>query len=129
MAELTLDRGYIEMLIVQTRALNGKVEAGEEAVGSNLTDDKGPGLLVETPDDLTREEIEAEIGGMSPDEKAELIALMWLGRGDAGIDEWDRLLAEANDRGDTPAESYLLGEPLVADYWAEGLSAFEEAAA
>lgn len=125
MAELTLDRGYIEMLIVQTRALNGKVDAGEEALGSNLTDDEGPGLLLDTPDDLTREELEAEIAGMSPEEKAELVALMWLGRGDGDIAEWDRLLTEANDRGDTPAETHLLGEPLVADYWAEGLAAFE----
>lgn len=126
MAELTLDRGYVEMLIVQTRALNAKVEASEEeAAGSNLTDDEGPGLLLETPDDLSREELEAEIAGMSPEEKAELVALMWLGRGDGEIAEWDRLLAEATDRADTPAESYLLGEPLVADYWAEGLAAFE----
>jgi hypothetical protein len=128
MAELTLDASYVEMLIAQTRALNGKVEATDEAAGSNPTDDDGPGLLIETPDDLTREEIVAEIAGMGADEKAELVALMWLGRGDADLDDWDNLLAEAQERAEGPAEDYLLGEPMVADFWAEGLAEFERRA-
>ena len=50
--------------------------------------------------------------------------LLRLGRGDAGIEEWNKLLSETSETRDRPAVRVLLGEPLVSDYLAEGLSAF-----
>jgi hypothetical protein len=61
---------------------------------------------------------------MSEDEKADLVALMRLGRGDGAIGEWDELRREAADGRNNRTTSYLLGEPLVSDYLAEGLDAF-----
>lgn len=70
---------------------------------------------------MTRREIEAEIRGLSKDEQAELIALMWFGRDDSEAEDWPELLAQAQDRGKVRTATYLLEEPLVADYWDEAL--------
>ena len=51
---------------------------------------------------------------------------MRLGRGDGGIEEWDDLRREAADGRNDRTAAYLLGEPLVSDYLAEGLDAFGE---
>ena len=53
-----------------------------------------------------------------------LVALMRLGRGDGTIEEWDDLRREAAEASNGRTASYLLGEPLISDYLAEGLDAF-----
>lgn len=121
MAEFSLNPNYVEMLGMKIRALMGKEPADEDEGGSNPTDDEGAGLLMEAPGDLTRSEIESEIRGLSREEQAELIALMWFGRDDSDEEEWPELLAQARDRRDVKTSTYLLDEPLVADYWDEAL--------
>jgi hypothetical protein len=56
------------------------------------------------------------------DEKIDLVALMGLGRGDATLDDWADLRAEAEQQHNDRTASYLLGEPLLADFLEEGLS-------
>jgi hypothetical protein len=89
--------------------------------GGNPIDDPLPDTLQDEPGDLTREEFIEEIEGLDADQQAELVALMWLGRGDAEAEEWEGLLKLADERQETSTGSYLLDHPLVADYWAEGL--------
>lgn len=120
MPELTVDPNYVEMLAVKVRGLFGK-EPTDEEDASNAVDDDGADLLHEAPGDLTRAEIEAEIRGLSPEERSELIALMWLGRGDGEEEEWPELLAQAKEAPSNGAVATLLDEPLVADFWDEAL--------
>ena len=96
MANLTIDPDYVRMLVVKVRAIMGK-EANEiPDVGSNFTDDDAPpSAFQEEADDLSREEVVEEIQGLDPRERAELVALMWLGRGDAGPEEWGELVTQA----------------------------------
>ena len=61
---------------------------------------------------------------MSEDEQIDLVALMRLGRGDSTIEEWADLRRETADERGQSTTKYLLGEPLVSDYLAEGLDAF-----
>jgi hypothetical protein len=69
-------------------------------------------------------EITGFINAMTEDEQVDLVALMRLGRGDGTIEEWDDLRREAADGRNRRIASYLLGEPLISDYLAEGLDAF-----
>jgi len=46
---------------------------------------------------------------------------MWLGRDDGDADDWEELVAQAHERRETPTEDYLLDQPLVAEYWLEGM--------
>jgi len=61
---------------------------------------------------------------MSQDEQIDLVALVWLGRGDGTIDDWNELRAEASRAHNKRAASYLLGMPLLADYLEEAISQF-----
>lgn len=62
-----------------------------------------------------------EIRGLSPLQRAELVALLWLGRDEASAEDWDELVAMTVERRETPTETYLLGHPLLAKYWLEGM--------
>jgi len=84
--------------------------------GGNAADDAGPEALQETPGDLNREEILEEFEGLNDDELAELVALMWLGRGDSDAESWEETLQLVRDRQKGDTGEYLLGHPLVADY-------------
>ena len=109
------------MLILKVRAVMAKEETDTPDPGGNPTDDEIPATMQELPDDLSREEVVEEIQGLDPDKQAELVALMWLGRGDGDPQEWQAMVANAVSRREIPTEDYLLGYPLVADYWADGL--------
>ncbi|MFN4262680.1 MAG: DUF3775 domain-containing protein [Thioalkalivibrionaceae bacterium] len=67
--------------------------------------------------------IVAMIDTLDLEQRAELVALMWIGRGDFTAEEWDVAVEEALERGQEHTGAYLIGTPLVADYWREGASA------
>ena len=117
---LTLNPEFLRSLILKLRAVMAQEELVSPDSGSNPTDDEGPATLQDTPDNLTRDEIEAEIEDLEPDQQAELVALMWIGRGDMEPEEWDEALALAAERQDGPTAAYLLKHPHVADHLTEG---------
>lgn len=73
--------------------------------------------------DPSLHELRREIDGMDEDHRHELVALLWVGRGDYEEDEWEEALAAAAERDTGPTSAYLLGDPLVADEIAAGLEA------
>ena len=121
MDELNITPAYLHMLILKARAVMVKEGLVTPDTGGNPTDDEVPDTLQDEPDDLTREELIEELQGLNADQQAELVALMWLGRGDGEPGEWENLLKLANERQEVSTGAYLLDHPLVADYWAEGL--------
>ena len=121
MDELSITPAYVHMLILKARAVMAKEGIVMPETGGNPTDDERPDTLQDQPENLRREELIEEIEGLDPDKQAELVALMWLGRGDGEPGEWENLLKLAEERHEVSTVSYLLDHPLVADYWAEGL--------
>ena len=111
-------------LIEKTREFDVKEGATDPDSGSNGADDNMIDVLEDDGGDPVAREITGFINAMTEDEQIDLIALMRLGRGDGTIEEWDELRREAADGRDRNTASYLLGEPLVSDYLAEGLDAF-----
>ena len=75
--------------------------------------------------DATFEGISTFIGSLNWDEQCQLVALVWLGRGDYTIEEWADALQTANDEHNNRTAEYLLGIPLLPDYLTEGLAAFD----
>jgi hypothetical protein len=120
--EINTDLTFLERLIYQLRAVMAEEEDASPDTGSNPTDDEGGvEMLLDTPDNLTRETVREEIDAMDPQHQDELVALMWLGRGDAEAEDWDDLLLQASERAETPTSHYLLDHPMVAEYLTEGL--------
>jgi hypothetical protein len=124
MPELAISAEKVGFLIEKTREFDVKEGASDPDSGSNAADDKMIDVLADNGDDPVVGEITGFINAMTEDEQIDLVALMRLGRGDGTIDEWEDLRREAADGRNRRTASYLLGEPLVSDYLAEGLNAF-----
>jgi hypothetical protein len=81
----------------------------------------------EAASDPVAGELSGFILAMNEDEQLDLVTLMWLGRGDGDVEEWDDLrarAAEARAEYKAPrreAVTYLLGEPMLGDLLADGM--------
>lgn len=72
----------------------------------------------------TFEELSSFINALKEDERIDLVALMWLGRGDGTLSEWDDLREEADRLHNKRTAAYLLARPNLSDHLEEGLSMF-----
>ena len=120
MDELSLNPKFLQNLILRTRGLLSEDGAPTDDEG-NYVDDKDPSVPRYDVQDLTVAELAGEIEDLEPDQQAELVALMWIGRGDMEPDEWEAAVQLAFDRHAGSTAEYLLSRPHVADHWDEGL--------
>jgi len=111
-------------IIVKARQFEAKDVVADPDSGSNPTDDGVVSVLEDQPDDPVYDELMAFIAGLDEDEQIDLIALTWLGRGDASVEEWDDLRSEAARTRNERTAAYLLGLPLLPEHLQEGLSQF-----
>ena len=81
------------------------------------------GLAEEESENLTEEELRELIDDLNVDEAAELVALVWVGRGDYDAAEWAEAVTAARERGNRRTAKYLLGMPMLGDWLEEGLEA------
>src|SRR5450756_291516 len=58
--------------------------------------------------DTDRSELSGFIRGLNLDEQIDLVALMWLGRGDGDLDNWRDLRSEAERAHNNRTASYLI---------------------
>ena len=124
MAELAISAEKVGFLIEKAREFDVKEGATDPDSGSNGADDDMIDVLEDNGSDPVVREITGFINALTEDEQIDLVALMRLGRGDGTIEEWNELRREAADGSNGRTASYLLGEPLVSDYLAEGLDEF-----
>jgi hypothetical protein len=78
-------------------------------------------ILESRSSDATESELKSFIRSMNSDEKASLVAVMWIGRGTYTAGELAEAMQTASEEATTPTEDYLLGVPLLSDYLEEGL--------
>lgn len=121
MTEFAMDPEFLRTLILKVRAFLASDSSVDPDSGGFEKEDRVPPGESAQFGDLTRAELLEEINGLDNDQKAELVALMWLGRGDGDTEDWDELLDLARERKETRTSKYLLGHPDVADAWVEGL--------
>jgi hypothetical protein len=120
--ELNIDPEKVCFLILEAREVDAKVEPNEPDPGSNPTDDDEREILADYAGDPTLEELRSAIEALDDDETIDLIALVWVGRGDFTRDEWENAQALANDRHRQGSADYLLGIPTLGDLLEEGLA-------
>jgi hypothetical protein len=117
--DIALDK--VCSLIRQARRFDVKEGITDPDSGSNPADDNAIDVLEPTADDPTEAEIRSFLSGLNVDEQANLVALVWLGRGDFEPEEWDAAVSQALERRDTATADYLLGIPNLPDLLDEGL--------
>jgi hypothetical protein len=117
---LTISAKKAFFIIVKAREFDEKVAPSDPDSGSNPSDDKEVDVL-EAGDDATLEELGGALAALNEDEQLDLVALMWLGRGEFGT--FAEARQQAADMTDKHIPSYLIGTPQLGDYLEEGLAA------
>lgn len=92
--ELEIDRGILAQVVLMGREL----ERGER-------------------------ELRPLIERLGRDEQAELVAIMWIGRGAFDAEDWLEARATAISEATTPCADYVLGTPHFTDHIETGLDA------
>ena len=122
--DLSISAEKLCFIIAKAREFDAKDVVTDPDDASNPTDDAMLSVLEDHQDDPVVQEIAAVIHAMSVDEQIDLVTLVWLGRGDGTLDDWNDLRAEAARAHNRRTASYLLGMPLLSDYLEEALSQF-----
>jgi len=122
MLSIPLER--LAFIIAKAREFDAEVPVEPDAAtGSDGPDDDERQVLLDTPDNPTEQELRDAIDGLGPPERQELLALVWLGRGDYDAEGWPEALREARESSIASVTDYLVGTPLLGDYLEEGASA------
>jgi hypothetical protein len=121
MAALPFDDAEIEALVLRFNAVTAKEGTDVSDLGGNASDDEVAATLQETAGDLSRDEIVQEIESMNDERQDALVALFWIGRGDAEPAEWARTKTLARQQHEGPVSRYLLGQPEVGEFLTEGM--------
>ncbi|WP_018953590.1 DUF3775 domain-containing protein [Thioalkalivibrio sulfidiphilus] len=118
---LEMNPDIVCAIIERAREFHAKEEVVITEEPGSPADDWALQVLADHADDLTYQDLKTQIDDLDPEQQVQLVALMWMGRGDYEADEWDTALAEAKDNWTPTTAEYLIATPLVADYLSEGL--------
>ncbi|MBI5263008.1 MAG: DUF3775 domain-containing protein [Bradyrhizobium sp.] len=103
-------------------------QSDSEAAGGGIIGDSGDDDMSYgrggRGEDTDRSELAGFIRDLNVDEQIDLVALMWLGRGDGDLSNWRELRAQAVQAHNKRTASYLIGTPMLADYLEEAMSQF-----
>lgn len=124
MPELRISTDKVCAFIAAARELAGKVPS--TAGDRTTTGDNSKLVTIEDypGDDERRREMIEFVAGLNVEEQSDLLALIWLGRGDYDIAEWDEAVAEAEARIAARDPDYMIGDAALPQYLGDGLEAF-----
>lgn len=95
-----------------------------------ITTDKVAEVIILARDmPRNRAEFDGFISGLRDEEKASLVAIMWIGRDSFDVSEWDEAYDNALREATTPTQDYLRGSPHLSDHLENGLDALGISAA
>jgi len=129
----TLSQTKIEFIISMAREVS---ESSCAIIGEELADNTAPqhysefslaakadtSVSEERGCDSAYQELKSAINSMNEEERSELVALMWLGRGTYGKSEWGAAVKDARDAANDHTAEYLIRAPLFPDYLSEGMA-------
>lgn len=119
---LTISLEKLAFIIEKAREFDAESAPVNENERADGEDERLEAILDETRSNPTYQELVASIESLNDDERDEIIALTWLGRGDFSKQEWRQAKATAHERHNGREAQYLAGTPLLADYLEEAAS-------
>ena len=84
------------------------------------------GKMEDHAQDTTYQAFVAAVERMNEEERNELVALLWVGRGTYGKEEWDQAVEAAAEASNDHTADYLMRTPLLPDHLEEGLAQMED---
>ncbi|MEJ2760598.1 MAG: DUF3775 domain-containing protein [Gammaproteobacteria bacterium] len=108
-------------LIQKARAFHVKEGVSIPEEPMNSSEDWALQVLAGHAGDPTYQEFIMTVRDLEPDQQANLVALMWMGRGEYEPEEWDAALRRAKSEMTPQTAEYLIAKPYLADYLLEGL--------
>ncbi|PKP75040.1 MAG: hypothetical protein CVT84_05420 [Alphaproteobacteria bacterium HGW-Alphaproteobacteria-6] len=78
-------------------------------------------ILLSREGAIAEAQARAFIAGLNDDEKAQLTAIAWIGRGSFEAGEFDEAVGTATAEATVPTEDYLMGMPHLAENLEAGL--------
>ncbi len=111
-------------ILLKAREFDVKVAETDPDSGSNPSDDVSIDALEFGPTDDTQRELFSAIRDLNDDELLDLLALIFVGRGDFTLKEWHAARQAAADIGRAKTPRYVTDIPLVSNYLEDGLSQF-----
>jgi hypothetical protein len=111
-------------LIALAREFQAKEEVCIPQDQNSPSEDWALQVLADHGNDYNVAEFRSIVSDFSERQRAELVALMWVGRGDFSLDEWEQAVDEAVGDYSIRAGEYVLAHPMVSDHLEEGLIAF-----
>jgi hypothetical protein len=120
---LTTPLEQLAYIIEKAREFDAQTAPVDSESGSNPSDDNGVAILEAGADNPAWQELAAALDALDDDQRIEILALTWLGRGDFDRGEWCDALAQARQIHDVAETQYLLGTPLLADYMEGAIAA------
>jgi hypothetical protein len=129
--DLTIGPDTVRLLIEKAKAVSAGInedyedgaEHEVELDGEGRDSHHHDGLAEEEEENLGEAELRALLGDLNVDEAAEMVALMWIGRGDYEPAEFAEAVEEARRRDIKRTADYLLGQPTLGDWLENGLEA------
>lgn len=124
MPTLSMPLGTLVYIIEKAREFDALVPPVLLDDGSNPTDDEAgdTSILEDRPDNPTAQELKVALNALNDDQRDEIVALTWVGRGDFTDRDWDKAIEAAHERHNGDEACYLMGTPLLADYLEEGVA-------
>jgi hypothetical protein len=121
---LDINPDIVCRLIELAREFHAQEEVVMPEIKGNPSGDWATQTLANHIEDMTFQEFRSIIRDLEPGQQQLVVALLWVGRGDFTIDEWEDVLKQAQDDWTTRTAEYLIVHPLLAYYLAEGLDQF-----
>lgn len=120
--ELAVSPEKVCFIVVKAREFQAKDVVSIPDDASNPSDDQMVEVLEDRADDPVFLELCSFIDALNQDEQIDLVALAWLGRGDAGGPGWSELREEAARSHNRRTGAYLVALPLLPEYLEQGLA-------
>jgi len=118
---LNLNPDTVCFLVARARVFHSKEEVVLPDPTDSPADDWGRQVLADHGDDAVFQEFKSTIEDLEPDQQQEVVALMWLGRGEFDAAEWEDAVEEARNSWTPSTAEYQIAHPQLADHLLEGL--------
>ncbi len=110
MPELSIGLDKLGFIIAKAREFDAEVAPAGDDSGDATDDGDETDILEDTSDNPTRQELMGALCDLNEDERIDLLALTWIGRGDFTKAEWSAAHAQARNSHDKKEAEYLAGD-------------------